>query len=157
MFNNLSPIRNLRRWRELQAVLFRYGFDVLIDTKEAKTIQSTLKTLSLPLSIPESRLQDLSVPERVRRMLQDLGPTYVKLGQILSSRSDLLPEGWVEELSLLQDSVPPFSFEDVERIVEEEVGSIEECFLFVGTELISAASIAKVHYGMPNIFSHRAI
>jgi ubiquinone biosynthesis protein len=157
MFNNLSPIRNLRRWRELQAILFRYGFDVLIDTKEAKTIQSTLKTLSLPLSIPESRLQDLSVPERVRRMLQDLGPTYVKLGQILSSRSDLLPEGWVEELSKLQDAVPPFSFEDVERIVEEEIGSIEESFLFVDPEPIAAASIGQVHYAILNDFSQVVI
>ena len=157
MFNNLSPIRNLRRWRELQAVLFRYGFDVLIDTKEAKTIQSTLKTLSLPLSIPESRLQDLSVPERVRRMLQDLGPTYVKLGQILSSRSDLLPEGWMEELSKLQDSVPPFSFEDVERIIEEEIGSIEEQFLFVDPEPIAAASIGQVHYAIMNDFSQAVI
>ncbi len=157
MFNNLSPIRNLRRWRELQAILFRYGFDVLIDTKEAKTIQSTLKTLSLPLSIPESRLQDLSVPERVRRMLQDLGPTYVKLGQILSSRSDLLPEGWVEELSKLQDAVPPFSFEDVERIIQEEIGSIEESFLFVDPEPIAAASIGQVHYAILNDFSQVVI
>lgn len=157
MLNSFSPIRNLRRWRELQAVLFRYGFDVLIDTKEAKTIQATLKTLSLPLSIPESRLQDLSVPERVRRMLQDLGPTYVKLGQILSSRSDLLPKGWVEELSKLQDSVPPFSFEDVERIIKEEVGSIEDTFLFVDPEPIAAASIGQVHYAILNDFSQVVI
>ena len=157
MFNNLPPIRNLRRWRELQAILFRYGFDVLIDTKEARTIQSTLQTLSLPLSIPESRLQDLSVPERVRRMLQDLGPTYVKLGQILSSRSDLLPEGWVEELSKLQDSVPPFSFEEAERIIEEEIGTIEDAFLFIDPEPIAAASIGQVHYAIMNDFTQVVI
>ena len=153
MFNSFAPIRNLRRWRELQAILFRYGFDVLIDTKEAKTIQSTLKTLSLPLSIPDSRLQDLSVPERVRRMLQDLGPTYVKLGQILSSRSDLLPKGWVEELSKLQDSVPPFSFEEVEQIIADEIGSIETTFLFLDPEPIAAASIGQVHYAILKDFS----
>lgn len=157
MFSNLAPIRNIRRWRELQAILFRYGFDVLIDTKEARTIQSTLKTLSLPLSIPQSRLQDLSVPERVRRMLQDLGPTYVKLGQILSSRSDLLPEGWVEELSKLQDSVPPFSFEEVERTIEEEVGNLEDSYLFVDPEPIAAASIGQVHYAILNDFTQVVI
>jgi ubiquinone biosynthesis protein len=157
MLNNLPPIRNLRRWRELQAILFRYGFDFLIDTKEVRTIQSTLRTLHLPVSIPESKLHELSTPERVRRMLQDMGPTYVKLGQILSSRSDFLPDSWVQELSKLQDAVPAFSFEEVERIIEEEIGTIEQSFLFVDPEPIAAASIGQVHYAILNDFSQVVI
>ncbi|NSW52480.1 MAG: AarF/ABC1/UbiB kinase family protein [Anaerolineae bacterium] len=153
MLNNLPPIRNLRRWRELQAILFRYGFDFLTDIKEVRSIQQTLKTLNLPFSLPESRLHELSTPERVRRMLQDLGPTYVKLGQILSSRSDLLPESWVVELAKLQDSVPPFSFEIVENTIREELGSMEEIFLFLDPEPIAAASIGQVHYAILKDFS----
>jgi ubiquinone biosynthesis protein len=153
MLNNLPPIRNLRRWRELQAILFRYGFDFLIDTKEVRTIQSTLRTLHLPVSIPESKLHELSTPERVRRMLQDMGPTYVKLGQILSSRSDFLPDSWVQELSKLQDAVPAFSFEEVEHIIEEEIGAVDQSFLFIDPEPIAAASIGQVHYAILNDFS----
>jgi len=157
MFNSLPPIRNLRRWRELQAILFRYGFDFLTDIKEIRSIQSTLETLNLPFSIPESRLHELSTPERVRRMLQDLGPTYVKLGQIFSSRSDLLPKSWVEELAKLQDAVPPFSFEIVENTIREELGSMDDVFLFVDPEPIAAASIGQVHYAILKDFSQVVI
>jgi len=152
MFNNLQPIRNIRRWRELQAILFRYGFDFLADTTEIKNIQTTLQGLNLPFSLPETRLTELSVPERVRRMLQDLGPTYVKLGQIFSSRSDFLPDSWIKELQKLQDAVPPFSFEIVERTIKEELGSIKDVFLFVDPEPIAAASIGQVHYAILNDF-----
>ncbi|MCD4752656.1 MAG: hypothetical protein K8R40_06265 [Anaerolineaceae bacterium] len=152
MFNNLQPIRNIRRWRELQAILFRYGFDFLADTTEIKNIQTTLQSLNLPFSLPETSLTELSVPERVRRMLQDLGPTYVKLGQILSSRSDFLPDSWIKELQKLQDAVPPFSFEIVERTIKEELGSIKDVFLFVDPEPIAAASIGQVHYAILNDF-----
>ncbi|MBN2048607.1 MAG: hypothetical protein JW750_12250 [Anaerolineaceae bacterium] len=153
MLNNLPPVRNLRRWRELQAILFRYGFDFLIDIKEIRNIQSTLRTLHLPFSLPESNLHELSTAERVRRMLQDLGPTFVKLGQILSSRSELLPEDWVVELAKLQDDVPPFSFEKAEQIIIEELGEIKEHFLFIEPEPIAAASIGQVHYAILNDFS----
>ncbi|MCD6474692.1 MAG: hypothetical protein J7K85_00345 [Anaerolineaceae bacterium] len=157
MFNNLQSIRNIRRWRELQAILFRYGFDFLIDSTEIKNVKTTLQSLNLPFSLPETRLTELSVPERVRLMLQDLGPTYVKLGQILSSRSDLLPDSWIKELQKLQDAVPPFSFEIVERTIEEELGSIKDIFLFVDPEPIAAASIGQVHYAILNDFKQVVI
>lgn len=157
MFNNLQSIRNVRRWRELQAILFRYGFDFLIDSTEIKNVKTTLQSLNLPFSLPETRLTELSVSERFRRMLQDLGPTYVKLGQILSSRSDLLPDSWIKELQKLQDAVPPFSFEIVERTIEEDLGSLKDIFLFVDPEPIAAASIGQVHYAILNDFKQVVI
>jgi ubiquinone biosynthesis protein len=146
MLDNLQPIRNLKRYREVQTVLFRYGFDFLVDNKEVRNIQSSLnKRLNISLAIPESDLKKLSLPQRVRLMLQELGPTFVKLGQILSSRSDLLSTDWIEELSKLQDSVPPFSFEEAQEIIEEELGPIDELFLEFDPEPIAAASIGQVH------------
>jgi ubiquinone biosynthesis protein len=146
MLNNLSPVRNLKRLREVQAVLFRYGFDFLLDIQEIRNIQALLsKNLNIALSLPESEISKLSMPQRVRLLLQELGPTYVKLGQILSSRSDLLPREWIIELSKLQDEVPPFSYEEVEQIIEEELGPIEQIFLEFDPEPIASASIGQVH------------
>ena len=154
MFTNLGPVRNIRRWREVQAVLFRYGFDFLLDTKEIRSIQSLLNTrLNLPLSLPQSELAKFSLPQRVRLMLQELGPTFVKLGQILSSRSDLLPKEWIDELSRLQDDVPPFAFEEVQEIISAELGPIEELFLDFDPEPIAAASIGQVHNAILPDFS----
>lgn len=149
MLESLQPIRNLRRWREVQSVLFRYGFDFLINQKEVRRIQTAInEKLNLSIHLPQSELIKLSLPQRVRLMLQELGPTYVKLGQILSSRSDLLPRDWIEELTKLQDEVPPFPYEDVQEIIEEELGPIEELFLDFDPEPVAAASIGQVHYAL---------
>ena len=117
--NILPPVRNWQRWREVQAVLLRYGFDMLIDQEE---IQEARRFLRERLHLSLGEFNGRSLPERVRLMLQDLGPTYIKLGQILSSRSDLLPDEWIKELSLLQDAVPPFPFEQVREIIQTELG-----------------------------------
>jgi ubiquinone biosynthesis protein len=152
MLNNIQPVRNIKRWREVQTILFRYGFDFFISNKEIRNIQSTLnQKLHIKLALPESELKKLNMPQRVRLMLQDLGPTFVKLGQILASRSDLLPGDWIAELSKLQDDVPAFSFEEVQQIIEEDLGPIEELFLDFDPEPIAAASIGQVHNAiLPN-------
>ncbi len=65
----------------------------------------------------------LSTPAKFRLMLQQLGPTYVKVGQMISSRADVLPEAWRTELDKLQNTVPPFPYEQVEAIVRSELGA----------------------------------
>jgi predicted unusual protein kinase regulating ubiquinone biosynthesis (AarF/ABC1/UbiB family) len=78
--------------------------------------------------------------------LERLGPTFVKLGQLLSSRADLLPAQYVKALSRLQDKVEPFAFSEVEAIVEEELGTpINKAFSFLAAEPIAAASLGQVH------------
>jgi predicted unusual protein kinase regulating ubiquinone biosynthesis (AarF/ABC1/UbiB family) len=78
-----------------------------------------------------------------RRALEQLGTTYLKLGQLLSSRPDLLPDVYIEELGKLVDEVPPFPFEQVEQIVREDLG--EDAFARLEPEPLAAASIAQIH------------
>src|SRR2546421_10203440 len=78
-----------------------------------------------------------------RLALEQLGTTYLKLGQLLSSRPDLLPDVYIEELGRLVDEVPPFPFSDVERIVREDLG--ESAFARLDPEPLAAASIAQIH------------
>jgi ubiquinone biosynthesis protein len=85
-------------------------------------------------------------PQKLRLILQDLGPTFVKIGQILSMRRDLLPEAFLTELALLRDSVRPMPFSEVREILEEGYGApLEEVFASFEKEPIGAASIAQVH------------
>jgi predicted unusual protein kinase regulating ubiquinone biosynthesis (AarF/ABC1/UbiB family) len=84
--------------------------------------------------------------ERLATDLEQLGPTFVKLGQLLSGRSDLLPPAYVEALSRLQDDVKPFPYEDVERIVETELGvRISKAFGLFEQQPLAAASLGQVH------------
>jgi predicted unusual protein kinase regulating ubiquinone biosynthesis (AarF/ABC1/UbiB family) len=96
--------------------------------------------LSAPVDIPEGE------PEQVAKDLEKLGPTFVKLGQLLSTRADLLPQPYLDALARLQDDVEPFSFADVERIVQEELGvRMSKAFGLFEAQPIAAASLGQVH------------
>lgn len=85
-------------------------------------------------------------PEALARDLEKLGPTFIKLGQVLSTRPDLLPPAYLEALARLQDSVQPFPFADVQRIVEEELGArLSKAFTAFEEKPIAAASLGQVH------------
>ena len=87
-----------------------------------------------------------SAARRFRRMLEELGPTFVKLGQVLSTRADLMPGEFVAELRLLQDSVAPIPLETVRAQIQAGLGrSPEEAFASIEQEPLAAASIAQVH------------
>ncbi len=136
--------RHLTRYRQILAVFFRYGFGDLVDLlKIDQYIEIGLQMISRNR---RERLEKLSRPERVRLALEELGPTYVKLGQVLSTRPDLIPVDFITELTKLQDKVPPFDVKEVERIVSQELGAApDEVFATFDRTPLASASIGQVH------------
>ena len=136
--------RHLTRYRQILAVFFRYGFGDLVDLlKIDQYIEIGLQMISRNR---RERLEKLSRPERVRLALEELGPTYVKLGQVLSTRPDLIPVDFITELAKLQDDVPPFDVAEVDRIIAAELGAPpEDVFAAFDRTPLASASIGQVH------------
>jgi ubiquinone biosynthesis protein len=87
--------------------------------------------------------------QRLREALEELGPVFIKFGQILSTRPDLLPDDIAMELARLQDQVPPFPGEDAEKIVAEALGApLDQLFRQFDTQPVASASVAQVHYAV---------
>jgi ubiquinone biosynthesis protein len=142
--------RNLNRYRQILAILFKYGFGDLIELlKIEQYIEVGLQLISRKR---RDVFERLSRAERVRMAIEELGPTYIKLGQILSTRPDLIPDDFRRELSKLQDRVPAFAFSEVTNIVETEIGcSLQERFGFFDEQPFASASIGQVHRaGLPD-------
>lgn len=136
----LKP-RNLARLQHVVAVFVRHGFD---DVLEGFDILSWVGLRKRRKRKPAERLHGRA--EKFRIALEELGTTYIKLGQLLSTRPDLLPPAVVEELSLLQDSVEPQPFPEIERLLEAELGSpLADLFDRFETDPVASASIAQVY------------
>ena len=136
--------RNLNRYRQILAVLLKYGFgDILELLKLDQYVEAGLQLITKKQPV---HLEKLTRPQGLRMALEELGPTYIKLGQILSARPDLIPVEFLRELAKLQDKVPPFSAEDARRIIEAELGfTIEELFTEFDNVPLASASIGQVH------------
>ena len=136
--------RGLNRFRQILTVLLKYGFgDILELLKLDQYVEAGLKIISKKQTI---RVEKLTRPEGLRMALEELGPTYIKLGQILSSRPDLIPIDFLNELAKLQDKVPPFPFRAVKNIIEEELGfPLENLFAEFDEKPLASASIGQVH------------
>ncbi len=136
--------RHLSRYRQILAILFKYGFGDLIELlKIEQYIEVGLQLIS---SKRRDRMEKLSRAQRVRMAIEELGPTYIKLGQVLSTRSDLVPVHFIKELAKLQDNVPPFDFSEVNRIIEAEFGApLKDLFEFFDEASFASASIGQVH------------
>lgn len=116
---------SIERFNEIIRVLAHYGFVYILDSKDNKKINS---------------------PVNLRKAFEDLGPTFIKIGQILSARPDILPPSYVKELSQLQDNVPPESYEDINKTFFSEFNkSIENSFIYFEEKPLASASIAQVH------------
>jgi ubiquinone biosynthesis protein len=141
MLSLARRVRSLRRYRQVATVLARHGFGSALEYLQVD------RRLSLPPgSLQNGSESQLSASEHLRTALEELGPTYVKLGQILSTRPDLLPPALGQELRKLQSEVPPNDWEEVKGVVQEELGRpLEEIFISVDPQPIGAASLSQVH------------
>lgn len=131
--------RHLARYREIANVLAKHGFGYILGRIDLKDL--------LTRRLTESReTHRLGIPRRIFLVLEELGPTFVKLGQILSTRSDLLPGPILEELEKLQDNVPPFEWDAVAGVIQTELGKpVDELFTEFRREPLASASIGQVH------------
>jgi len=135
---------SIRRYRQIIAVFTKHGFGLLMDQLGIFHYLKIKKRISNTGA--ESGSSRLSTGERLRLSLEELGPTFVKLGQILSTRSDIFPSDVVEELKKLQDSVPPFSFSEVRSVIEDEFEEkLENIYKEFDEKPVAAASISQVH------------
>lgn len=136
--------RHLNRYRQILTIVFKYGFGDIVDRLNIEQyIEIGLQMISRKR---RKRVEKLTRAERARLLLEELGPAFIKLGQLLSTRSDLFPADFIEELSRLQDRVPSFSFVEAREIIASELGrQVEEIFEFIDEVPIASASIAQVH------------
>ena len=139
--------RHLNRYQRILRILFKYGFD---DIVEMSHIDQYLETgLQMINRKPREQIDKLSRPVRLRMALEELGPTFIKLGQVFSTRSDFIPPRYLIELSKLQDEVPAFSYEEVEKIfLAETEQKPDQLFLKFNRKPLAAASIGQVHEGV---------
>src|SRR6185369_16189738 len=136
-------IRSMRRYWNIVRVLSSYGFDHVLEMIGLADMVARSKRL---FRHGKADIARLSAAERMRLALEELGPTFIKLGQLLSTRPDIVPPAFVREFEKLQDSVPSFSFEELKNQVERELGgSVESFFSEIEPTPLAAASIAQVH------------
>lgn len=144
MASLLSAVRDIERLRQVVLVLLRHGFGEIVERSGIGRLVLRAND-PLPGPLAESTARQ-SLGPRLRMVLEDLGPTFVKLGQILSTRPDLLAPDLITEMKKLQDRVPPVPFIELKEEVEAELGApIEQMFVHFDETPLASASIAQVH------------
>ncbi|KMY49139.1 ABC1 kinase family protein [Peribacillus loiseleuriae] len=136
-------MKHAHRYQEIISAFLRNGFGYIV-----KELGLT-EMLSIPRKIAglNHNVSSRTLGQRIRTFLEDLGPTFIKLGQIASTRRDIIPEHIIVELEKLQDSAPPFPFEQVRSIIENELGNqLDQLFAEFNEIPLATASIGQVHW-----------
>ena len=144
----VTAVRDLGRLREISTVLVRHGFGEIVTrvfggrSKKPPEIASE----AAEVARGEDEKKRISFPERVRLVLQELGPSFIKLGQIASTRPDVLPPDVIAELKKLQDDVPAVPFDALREVIEESLAApLNEIFVRFEEKPLATASIGQVH------------
>ncbi|HRU45736.1 MAG TPA: AarF/UbiB family protein [Candidatus Marinimicrobia bacterium] len=139
--------RHLKRYNQVLSVLIKYGFSDIVDAARKDLIARFGEKF-----IPRGRrnqFSGLSHAERIRRALEELGPTFVKIGQVLSLRPDIIPAEIAAELAKLQDEVSPLPYDVIANVIQTELGAEPDTvFQDIQSEPLAAASLAQVHKGV---------
>lgn len=143
-WETLSTVRDLGRLHDIASILIRYGFsDIVRRLGMANVLERAGKVLHWQEA---GELVRIEHPARVRRALEEMGPTFIKLGQILATRMDLFSPEWIAEFEKLQDRAPSVPFTEIRQQLQEDLGAApEEVFAELVSEPLAAASIAQVH------------
>jgi len=134
-------VTRIRRYAQIVDVLGKYGFSIGLE--KLFPGRAGFRVLAGGKA-PDSS----TVYERIRLALEELGPTFVKFGQIMSTRTELLPPEMIDQLKKLQDHAKPLPFSDVIKVIEENCPSIDDWFCEIDEIPIASASIAQVHYAV---------
>jgi len=173
MISVVSAVRDLGRLREITSVLVKHGFGEVVaragfgrkpkklpapggtgksepppnSANGAALVAADAPELSTEeLDAGEAEKSRISTAERVRLVIQDLGPSFIKLGQIASTRPDLLPPDVIVELKKLQDNTPTVPFEEIKKVIETSLGkTLDETFVSFDEKPLASASIGQVH------------
>src|SRR3989338_3707397 len=142
VFQLIKEVRDIKRFNQILAVLFEEGFDFLLIRAKLKHNIPLTKRLMIKLKKSEERKPEVML----RKTIERLGPTFIKFGQILSIRPDLIPKEYCKELEKLLDKVPEFSFNEAKDALEKEFGKkLDSIFLHFEKKPIASASISQVH------------
>ena len=135
--------KNIKRLRRIATIFARYGFRPFMDRMHLGRLVAVHSRIFGAGPLP---IEGLTVAARFRCALEDLGPTFIKFGQILSTRPDIIPEEFLVELLKLQDEVAPIPFKEVRGVIEAQFERpVEGLFSTIEREHVAAASIAQVH------------
>ena len=138
-----AGFKGVRRFGSIAKVLIKHGLGDVVERIVGRKAKQVEPGKVKPATLKPGVLS----PRRVRLILEELGPSFVKLGQLMSTRADIFPPDYIEELRKLQDRVPPIPYSQIEKVIEEELKQpVAEIFSEFNRETFAAASVAQVHH-----------
>jgi len=142
-----NPVKDVKRLNEIFSILIKYGFgDMMRRMGLSNTVEHTSRFMRAPIS---NELLNMKPPERFRCAIEEMGPTFIKLGQILATRVDLFSQDMIHELEKLQDNAPVLPYSEIEPLIEKALGAPPaKVFRYVNELPLASASMAQVHEAM---------
>ena len=135
-------VSNIRRFGVITRLMVKHGLGDILD----RILNRNMISPTAENGAPVVTRAVYPSPQRIRRVLEELGPSFIKLGQLMSTRADIFPPEYIDELKKLQDQVPPVSFEKIKEVIEKELKHpVADIFVSLKKEALAAASVAQVH------------